>query len=124
RSYRAPEHIRHLAFRQRADRCGDRPENFFAAHMFPNSPCFPTLPNLSPNPNYAPTMVPDQPSDSRDQDLVPSTPLAGYKTQWAEVAYFLWPNGSTAEGTTLYALYRCEFKVVPDNRFINGRVYS
>ena len=32
---------------------GDRPENFFTAHVPWTSPFFPTLPNLLPNPNYA-----------------------------------------------------------------------
>src|SRR5205807_1381257 len=81
-------------------------------------------PDLTPNPNYAPTMFPDQAADSRFQDLVPTTNPAGYKTQWAEVAYFLVPNGTTANGSTLYALYRVEMKVVPDNRYINGRAYA
>jgi hypothetical protein len=131
-SSRATEQILHMTVRQR----GDRPENFFTAHVPWNSPFFPTLATVNatppplfttpiyPNPNYAPTMFPDQPIDSRFQDLVPTTPLGGYKTQWAEVAYALVPNGTTAGGTTLYALYRFELKVVPDNRYINGTAYK
>ncbi len=30
----------------------------------------------------------------------------GIATRWAEIAYFLYPNGKNANGTTLYALYR------------------
>ena len=42
-----------------------------------------------------------------------------------EVAYFLVPSGEPPAGgtTTLYALYRCEFKVVPDNRYIKTTSY-
>jgi hypothetical protein len=136
-STRATEHILHMAVKLR----GDRPENFFTAHVpFYSSglysPFFPTVPTVNPgppftygppfvpNPNYAPTMFPDQPADSRYQDLVPTTNPAGYKTQWAEVAYFLALNGDTAEGNPLYALYRVEMKVVPDNRYINGTAYN
>src|SRR5262249_10648551 len=46
-----------------------------------------------------------------------------YNSQWAEVGYFLQPTGETAggypSGTPLYALYRCQFVVVPDNSNVN-----
>jgi hypothetical protein len=128
---------------------GDRQENFFTAHMpyglpYQPSPAYPFAPNVynpffatrldgSPNPNYVPTTFGDQPTDARFQDplpppnpagLPPTSITLGYKTQWAEVAYFLWPNGEAAGGTPLYALYRCEFKVVPDSRYLNGQVFG
>jgi hypothetical protein len=140
---RATDHVLYLAVKKP----GDRPENFFTAHLpygLPyQSPAYPvpTLPGPIcnpffatrwdglPNPNYAPTTFGDQATDARFQDLLPpigSTALStiGYKTQWAEVAYFLWPNGTFAHGTPLYALYRAEFKVVPDSRYLNGQVFG
>jgi hypothetical protein len=137
---RATDHVLWLAVKQP----GDRPENFFTAHMpyvlplnpmapatvYPASPTvynpfFSTRLDGSPNPNYVPTTFGDQANDARFQDLLPtSSATIGYKTQWAEVAYFLFPNGSTAGGTPLYALYRCEYKVVPDSRYLNGQVFT
>jgi hypothetical protein len=119
-SARATGHILHMSVKQR----GNRQENFFTAHLPAASPFFPFLAAGVPNPSYAPTTFFDQAIDGRYQDLVPTSDPAPYKTQWAEVAYFLVPNGATAEGTTLYALYRCELKVVPDNRYINGQAYT
>jgi hypothetical protein len=130
---RATDQILHMAVKLR----GNRQENFFTAHL-PGavpaapvppppppllSPFFAMLPTGNPNPNYAPTTFFDQAVDARFQDPVPNTYLTGYKTQWAEIAYFLWPNGTfTPNGVPLFALYRAEFKVVPDNRYINGQV--
>jgi prepilin-type N-terminal cleavage/methylation domain-containing protein len=48
--------------------------------------------------------------DSRYQD----TPGV-YKSQWAEVAWFVKPNGKTAGSSPLYALYRRQLVCVPDN---------
>jgi hypothetical protein len=122
-SMRAVEHVLHMAVKLR----GNRPENFFTAHIPAASPFFAFLPSsTTPNPRYAPTTFFDQSIDGRFQDLVPipnAAGYAGYKTQWAEVAYSLVPNGTSAGGTPLFALYRFEFKVVPDNRYINGTAY-
>jgi type II secretory pathway pseudopilin PulG len=120
-SRRAFDHVLHLAVNKR----GNRQQDFFTAHIPALSPFFGLLPNGNPNPNFAPTTFFDQAIDGRYQDLAPpSSGPGGYKTQWVEVAYFLWPNGTNAAGTPLYALYRAEFKVVPDNRYINGQVYT
>jgi prepilin-type N-terminal cleavage/methylation domain-containing protein len=62
------------------------------------------------------------PLDTRLQD----SPTA-YTSQWAEVAYFLVQTGTTAQpsnpaapiGTPLYALYRVERLLVPDNTLVN-----
>jgi hypothetical protein len=138
---RATDHVLYMAVKQK----GDRQENLFTAHMpyilpynpmppyilaLTVNPFFATRPDGTPNPNYAPSTFGDQPTDARFQDPLPlglpggANPHIGYKTQWAEVAYFLWPNGSTAGGTPLYALYRCEFKVVPDSRYLNGKGFN
>jgi hypothetical protein len=118
---RATDHVLSLAVKLR----GNRQENFFTAHIPAASPFFPFLPGGILNPNYTPTTFFDQAADGRFQDLVPTSNPAGYKTQWAEIAYFLWPNGtSTPNGTPLFALYRAEFKVIPDNRYINGQVFT
>jgi hypothetical protein len=120
-SRRAFDHVLHLAVNKR----GNRQQDFFTGHIPALSPFFALLPNGTPNPNFAPTTFFDQAIDGRYQDLVPpTTGPGGYKTQWVEVAYFLWPNGTNAAGTPLYALYRAEFKVVPDNRYINGQIYT
>ena len=43
-----------------------------------------------------------------------------YTSQWAEVAYFLWPNQTLAGGSTpLFSLYRRQRLAVPDNRALN-----
>jgi type II secretory pathway pseudopilin PulG len=53
-------------------------------------------------------------ADAQFQD----TP-ATYNSQWAEVTYFLVPNGTTAgTGTPLYTLYRSQLAAVPDNRYL------
>jgi prepilin-type N-terminal cleavage/methylation domain-containing protein len=54
------------------------------------------------------------PPDSRYQDVAGT-----YTSQWAEVAYFLQPNGATAGGTPLYALYRRQRLAVPNNYDLN-----
>ena len=45
--------------------------------------------------------------DSRFQLPKPKTATSGtFNSPWAEVAYFLYPNGQSANGTPLFALYR------------------
>ena len=138
---RATDHVLHLAAKLR----GNRPEDFFTAHLpyYPfilpappyaapsrviTNPFFPIQPGRPgpiANPYYLPTTFFDQAADGRFQDPLPfGTSNVGYKTQWAEVAYFLWPNGTSAGNTPLFALYRAEFKVVPDNRYVNGDIYN
>jgi prepilin-type N-terminal cleavage/methylation domain-containing protein len=50
-----------------------------------------------------------------------------YSGQWAEVAYFLWPNGQQAidavngqPATPLYSLFRCQYVVATDNTKLRG----
>jgi prepilin-type N-terminal cleavage/methylation domain-containing protein len=98
----ATSHRLHFSIKLR----GTRRENFLSATISdPHSPL------LDPTVNttffgFAP--------DSRYQD----TPSA-YNSQWAEVAYFLQPNGSMAGGTPLYSLYRRQRLAVPNNYDLN-----
>ena len=49
--------------------------------------------------------------------------LNAFGSQWAEVLYALVPTGTSAgTNTPLYALYRCQFVVVPDNTNVNNQV--
>jgi prepilin-type N-terminal cleavage/methylation domain-containing protein len=65
----------------------------------------------------------DPPLDSKYQDPT----LTVYRSQWAEVAWFLKPNGATITTfsggtpvtTTLYALYRRQLLTVQDSRSLN-----
>jgi hypothetical protein len=50
------------------------------------------------------------PDDSRYEDTT-----TAYNIQWADVVYFLRANGSTANGTPLFALYRRQQLAVPNN---------
>jgi prepilin-type N-terminal cleavage/methylation domain-containing protein len=127
-SLRATDHILAMTIKAR----GNRPEDFFSASLpyntvppsgppFITSPFFPTLPNGTGNANYAATNFFNQAGDARYQDILPTAnATATYKSQWAEVGYFLVPNGETANGTRLFALYRCQFVVVPDNRNLHA----
>jgi Tfp pilus assembly protein FimT len=82
---------------------GNSREHFLTAKVPANSPLFTTR-----------TTFFDHPIDARYQDS-PTT----YTSQWAEVAYFLVPNGTSAGTTPLYTLYRAQMLVVPDNSFLN-----
>jgi prepilin-type N-terminal cleavage/methylation domain-containing protein len=104
---RATTHVLHFSVRLR----GNRREDFFAASI-PGSPL------LLPAPGGGaqnPTTFFNQTDEARYQDTGST-----YNGQWAEVAYFLAPNGTTAGGTPLYALYRSQFVVLPDNRRANA----
>ena len=59
----------------------------------------------------------DPPLDSKYQD--PSVAGQVYRSQWAEVAWFLKPNGATAGTTNLYTLYRRQVLGVQDNYAVN-----
>jgi type II secretory pathway pseudopilin PulG len=92
---RATDHVLHLSVKLR----GNGREDFFSANV-PGSVV------LSASTNFF-----AQPTDARYQDT-PGT----FNSQWAEVAYFLIPNGASAgTGTPLFTLYRSQFVVVPDN---------
>lgn len=115
-SFRATDHALHYTVRRR----GNRRENFFAARV------------IDPRPQGRITgddvllqgttfFEADLPGSSRFQDPIT------YTSQWAEVAVFLRPNGTTTQGlpagTTgtipLFGLYRRQQLLVPDNRRAN-----
>lgn len=109
-SYRAFNHILHFSI------ClarGNHRENFLSATVPAGSPLL--------NPPLYPT---DQGGDAHYQDQ-PQT----YTSPWAEVAYFLVPQGTTTEphnpaassGTPLFSLYRTQKVVVPENVGINAQ---
>jgi type II secretory pathway pseudopilin PulG len=83
---------------------GNRREDYFYARVPPNSP-FQKL---------------GQP-DSRFQEPVAPGDPGTYACQWIEVAYFLAvpPGNPTADGTPLFALYRRQRLLVPDNEELN-----
>lgn len=59
--------------------------------------------------------------EARYQNPPPTpAPATGiYKSQWAEVSYFVWPNGATAGTAPLYNLYRSQFALVGDGTAVN-----
>jgi type II secretory pathway pseudopilin PulG len=102
---------------------GNRPENFYNAWIptpLPPLPQAPNQPRISPllpgSPNYRRTNFFDQPADARFQQG------NTYSSQWAEIGYHLAKTGATGldNGIPLYALYRIQRVVVPDNSQING----
>jgi len=85
---RAQDHILH--FTMQKPQGNDRSNYFFGALTDPNSPLFATYP-----------------------DTLYQVPGSIFSTTWAEVAYFLYPNGATAAGSTpLYGLYRRQLLVL------------
>jgi prepilin-type N-terminal cleavage/methylation domain-containing protein len=100
-SNKAVDHYLHFTSKKRGNKRGD----FYTGQVGdPNSPLFLT------NPNFF-----GQPADERYQD-VPGT----VTSQWAEIIYFMRPNGAMAGGITpLYALYRRQLLAVPNNTDLN-----
>jgi type II secretory pathway pseudopilin PulG len=85
-------------------------ENFFSAAV-PNN--FPLLNDYN---TLSGTAVP---YDGRFQEQGGTS----YNSQWAEIAYFLVPNGSSAgTGTRLYSLYRSQLVVAADTSAITNVV--
>jgi prepilin-type N-terminal cleavage/methylation domain-containing protein len=108
----AASHVLHFSIRLR----GNRPENVFAASVPGGSPLL-----ALPTNYYGQTLD--------ELYMTGST----YNSQWAEVAYFLVPIGTTIQpnnqaaalsapplGVPLYALYRSQFVAVPNNTQVNG----
>jgi type II secretory pathway pseudopilin PulG len=87
---------------------GNKPDRFFSASNIPLGSPLLGLPTTYPE---AQGLAPD----SRYQVGAGTT----YNSQWAEVAYFLVPNGDVAGSTPLYTLYRAQLVVVPDNTYLN-----
>jgi prepilin-type N-terminal cleavage/methylation domain-containing protein len=113
-SWRSTWHTLHLTVKRRGNQRGDT----FSAFVPAGSPLL-----------TVPTNFFAQPADARVQDNANT-----YNSQWAEVAYFLVCTGTNIEPSVqpdltqplpagvipLYALYRVERLVTPDNRIING----
>lgn len=97
-SRRRVNQVLHFSIKLRGNERGD----FATASVPANSPLL-----LQARTNFF-----DQPADARYQEI-PNT--GTYQSQWAEVAYFLEPNGNFAGSTPLYTLYRSQFVVVADN---------
>jgi type II secretory pathway pseudopilin PulG len=107
-SSRSTSCVLHLAVKRR----GNQRQDFFSANVPAGSP----LLDPSNKTNFF-----GQPPDARLQDNANT-----FNSQWAEVAYFLVQTGTTITpnqvgtgGTPLYALYRVERVVVPDNSYLN-----
>jgi hypothetical protein len=102
-SRRRTDIVLHFAVKLR----GNAPDQFFSVGVPAGSPLL-----------VSPTTYFDQPSDARFQ------PNGGtiYNSQWAEVAYYLQANGTTAGNMPLYDLYRTQLVGVPDPDLINGQV--
>jgi prepilin-type N-terminal cleavage/methylation domain-containing protein len=98
-SWIATNHRLHFSIKMR----GSQREDFLSAAIPQHSPL------LTANTTYF-----GFPADARYQD----TPFT-YNSQWAEVTYFLAPNGASAGGTPLYALYRRQRLAVANNLDLN-----
>jgi hypothetical protein len=113
--------ILHFSVKQRAN----REQRYFSAKIHSGSPLLPPPPPLTTTLPTIPTTI--DPSlgsaDARYQDPNQSTLAdpygATYASPWAEVAYFLLPNGDLAGSTPLYTLYRAQYVVTPDNSQLN-----
>lgn len=103
-SYRATNHRLHFTVKLR----GNQQEKFFSASV-------PAGLGEPFSGNQVPTNFFGQARDGRFEDNV-----AVFNSPWAEIAYFLAPTGTNAgTNTPLFALYRAQLAVVPDNRTLN-----
>lgn len=105
-SYRNFTHRLHFTVKTR----GNRPENFFSARVPLGS-------------NLLIKKIDFYPSGN----LTPYSQANTVTSRWAEVAYFMLPQGSTdspnqtgGTGTPLYKLYRSQFLIVPDKSQLGG----
>ncbi len=103
RSFRATDHVLHLAVRKRGN---NRPD-FFATQLDSASPLFQLATFFQ------------QPLDGQYQEVTPNAPGV-FTSQWGESAFFLFPNGSaTSTGVRLHGLYRRVRLAVPRNAELN-----
>jgi prepilin-type N-terminal cleavage/methylation domain-containing protein len=89
---------------------GNRPDRFFSATQ---------LPGASPLLSQPATFV-----EAANGQLAPDAryqvgPGTSFNSQWAEITYFLLPNGDSAGSTPLYTLYRSQLVVAPDTANLN-----
>jgi prepilin-type N-terminal cleavage/methylation domain-containing protein len=101
-SVRATDQVLHFTVKKR----GNDPKDFFHATV-PATVSVPVPGTPSPLLTYGNP-------DARFQDLpTQGSPTFTFNSQWAEVAWFLRPNGQNANGTPLYTLYRRQRVLVP-----------
>src|SRR5258708_7578564 len=122
-SFVATDHRLHFTVKRR----GNQKDRFFSTSVPFNSPLLQFINNdpTTVNPNFSNTSF-DQELSSSDARLQQKGDgnHANYASQWAEVGYFLVRTTDGTEGpgpigTPLFALYRCEFAITPDNSVIN-----
>jgi len=101
---------------------GNHNDRFYTAVINPR----PLPPFAAPSPLFtAPTTFVEQTlpapfaPDARYQIANNAANDIPYNSQWAEVAYFLLPNGELAGSTPLYTLYRTQLVVAPDTTNLN-----
>jgi prepilin-type N-terminal cleavage/methylation domain-containing protein len=98
-SFRTADHALQFTVKLRGNQRGD----FFSSQVPPLSPLL-TLPT---------DFFGFQP-DAKYQDTATT-----FNSQWAEIAYYLRPNGTSAAGTPLFALYRRQRLAVPNSEAAN-----
>lgn len=109
-SFKATSHSLHFSIKLR----GNRRDDFLAADLPIKINGVTVPPSTLPSAN---STFFNFPPDSRYQESPNS-----YSSQWAEVAYFLVPNGALAGGSSqspLFSLYRRQRLAVPDNTALN-----
>jgi type II secretory pathway pseudopilin PulG len=104
-SYRATDHMLHFTVKLRGN---ERSDYFSAALPSPAGDALRNSPLLLGPRHY--------------QDATEDGNKTVYNSQWAEVAYFLRATGDTAKGTPLFALYRRQLLLVPDNGLLTANV--
>jgi hypothetical protein len=123
-SFVATDHRLHFTVKKR----GNQKDRFFSTSVPAASPLLQFINNdpTTVNPNFSNTSF-DQELSSSDARLQQKGDgvHANYASQWAEVGYFLVRTTDGTEGpgpigTPLFALYRCEFAITPDNSVINN----
>jgi prepilin-type N-terminal cleavage/methylation domain-containing protein len=105
--YRSTDHALHFTVHLRGNRLSD----FFTAQVPGTNTPFPSP--LTSSATLGPLA-------SRYEDLDPLR--STFNSQWAEVVYFLRPTQDTANGTPLFALYRRQLLLVPDNSLIQPQL--
>jgi hypothetical protein len=118
----ATDMVLHMSVKQRAN----RQEKFFTANIVAGSRLLPPPPPSTDTRPLLPSTVDPSlsPADGRyespNQDAT-QIPYGGgsYSSPWAEVAYYLLPNGEFAGSTPLFTLYRAQYVVTPDNSQLN-----
>ena len=129
-SSNATNHVLHLACRLR----GNQQQSFYSTIVNdptkagpPPNPPFGIFFNSQTFYNMDPAVNASLPADATLAGP-PGGPL--FRSQWAEIAYYLVPQGTSEEplvpggtnGTPLYGLYRVQFLAVTDATNVNGKI--